>query len=90
MLAALVLATVTSQLSAVVVSSTTVTTDILKSSPIAGLVAFLGAGLLGALALAQLLATASFEEARRIDFRGNDTQRPPLPSLSSDSWTGRR
>lgn len=90
LLSALIVVTVTAQLTTVVVLSTPLAANLSGARPIAGVVAFAATALLGALGIAQLLAAGSFRHARSIDFRRGNTERPPLPSLTSDTWTGRR
>lgn len=84
LLATFIIAAVTGQLAAVRMASGLDTAALLDTG------AFLSFAVLGALGAAQCLAAASYAHARSIDFRRDPTERPPLPSLTSDSWSGRR
>lgn len=91
LLSALIVVTVTAQLTTVVVAHIALGVDMSSYTPLVGVVAFAATALLGALGVAQLLSAGSFRHARSIDFRRDgNTQRPRLPSLTSDSWSGRR
>jgi hypothetical protein len=91
-LGSLVITGVTLQLAGEVVARTIPTAALWPSHPppvgdLVGIGAFVCAALLGALGAAQLLAARSWAQARAVDVR-QTTDRPPMPSVGSDSWSG--
>jgi hypothetical protein len=90
LLSGFVIAGVTAQLGVVLFSAGSISGPMASLGPLSAIGGFLGFSLLGSLGLAQVLAAASFAHARSIDFRREPTERPQMPSLTSDSWTGRR
>ncbi len=89
-LSTLIMLAVSAQLTSVVVARHALRVDLAGAQTVTAMLVFLATILLGALGLAQLLAAVSYRHARSIDFRRVATERAPMPSLSSDSWTGRR
>lgn len=54
-----------------------------------GALSFAASAILGALGAAQLLAARSWAEARAVDLRPVEAERSQLPSIGSDTWSGR-
>jgi hypothetical protein len=86
LLAALLFGAVSVQLAAAVVGEPS-SSNAELADRIVAVVGFIAANALGTVGLAQLVAALSWDEARAIDFRRQETERPREAPSSSDDWS---